>query len=150
MQNRKEEAIIQFDNGFNCAQSVLLSFSDELNLEKDIALKLSCGFGGGMGRKQNVCGAISGGILVIGAKYGKSSSGNDKDEEITFNKTRELIDSFVQIHGTHRCIELLQNCDLSTEEGQKKREELNLRNKVCKKCISTVVNKLETLIPEMN
>ncbi len=146
IRNRKEEAIIRFDSGFNCAQSVLLSFSNELNLDKELALKLSCGFGGGMGRKQSVCGAISGGILVFGAKYGKSFSGNDKDEETTFIKTRELIDAFVQIHGTHLCIELLENCDLSTEEGQKKLNELDLRNKVCKECISTVVESLEEII----
>lgn len=146
MSNRKEEALYQFDNGFNCAQSVLHSFSDELNLDKDMVLKLSSGFGGGMGKKQEVCGAVSGGIFVIGAKYGKSIPGNDADEEITYNKTRELIDSFDQVHGNHMCIELLENCDLSTEEGQQRRNELDLRNKVCKQCISTVVDTLEKLI----
>jgi len=62
---KTEAATSKFLEGFNCAQSVLFSFCDDLQLDKNSALKLSCGFGGGMGRKEEVCGAVSGGIMAI-------------------------------------------------------------------------------------
>jgi hypothetical protein len=49
--DRAEQAVLKFAEGYNCAQSVLFSFCDDLNLDKDKALKIACGFGAGMGRK---------------------------------------------------------------------------------------------------
>ncbi|HPP50955.1 MAG TPA: C-GCAxxG-C-C family protein, partial [Spirochaetota bacterium] len=63
---RSQVAIAKFTKDYNCAQSVLFSFCDYLNCDKDVALKISCGFGAGMGRKEEVCGAVTGGIMVIG------------------------------------------------------------------------------------
>lgn len=146
MNERIENAFNLFDNGFNCAQSVLVSFCDELNLDKETVLKLSSGFGAGMGRKQEVCGALSGGILAIGAKYGNGSSGTKENIEIIYSKTRELIDSFTEVNGSHLCRELLDGCDLTTEAGQKEFKDLDLKNKVCKRCISTVVSELENIL----
>ncbi len=146
MKNHTEIAISQFDNGFNCAQSVLYSFCDDLNIDKDTALKISCGFGGGMGRNGEVCGAVTGGIIAIGAKYGKNSFGNKEDTEITFSKTRELMNTFTKTHGTYICRKLINECDLTTEDGQKNYKELDLKNKVCKKCITSAVEYLEKII----
>ena len=64
MKTRSELALKKFLSGYNCAQAVLFSFCDDLGFEQNTALKLACGFGAGMGRKQAVCGAISGGILA--------------------------------------------------------------------------------------
>ena len=57
MSVRSEIAIAKFTQGFNCAQSIIYAFSDDLGIDKDTALKIACGFGAGMGRKQEVCGA---------------------------------------------------------------------------------------------
>lgn len=146
MKNRSETAVAQFDNGFNCAQSVVTSFSKDLGINKEMALKLSCGFGGGMGRKEEVCGAVTGGIIIIGAKYGKDSQGDKEKIEITYSKTRELMDFFAKRHGTYFCRKLIKECDLTTEEGQNKFKELDIKNKVCKQCVLTVVEKLEEII----
>ena len=54
---KSEQAISKFMEGYNCAQSVFFSFCDDLKIEKDKALKMACGFGAGMGRKEEVCGA---------------------------------------------------------------------------------------------
>ena len=78
-------AINYFRNGFNCAQSVLASYKDKININEDDLLKISCAFGAGMGRMQETCGAVSGAYMVLGLKYGKYK----KDD----NETREkLID----------------------------------------------------------
>lgn len=65
-----DQAYNNFMKGYNCAQSVALAFSDEMNLTPEQALTMSAGFGGGVGRLREVCGAFSGIVLVLGALYG--------------------------------------------------------------------------------
>lgn len=146
MKTREETAVSLFDNGLNCAQSVLSSFCEVLNLDRETALKISSGFGGGMGRKEEVCGAVTGGIMVIGSKYGGISPGDKENMETAYSKTRELMDHFTSVHTTYICRELINECDLTTREGQKAFREQDLKNRVCKKCITTVINKLEEIL----
>lgn len=143
---RSEQAVAKFVSGFNCAQSVLFSFCDDLGLDKDNALKLACGFGAGMGRKEEVCGAVTGGIMVIGAKYGRGENDERKATEVTYAKIRELMDKFAQKHGTYICRQLLNGCELTSEEGQKTYLANDYFNQVCKPCVTSVVEILEVLI----
>ena len=150
MNYRIETALSCFYNGFNCAQSVFSSFHDELNIDMDFALKLSCGFGGGMGRKQEVCGAVTGGLLVIGANYGQDTLGDKENTEDTYLKTRILMDTVREAHGTYICRELVKDCDFLTEEGQKKFQDLDLKKNVCSECIKTVIETVEEIIKIKN
>ena len=143
---RGERAVSKFAEGYNCAQAVLFSFCDDLGLDKDKALKMACGFGAGMGRKEEVCGAVTGGIMVIGAKYGRGENEDRKVTDNTYKKIRELMDKFSEKHGTYICRQLLNNCELTTEEGQKIFKENDYLNKVCKPCVRSVVEILENII----
>lgn len=143
---RSERAAAKFAEGYNCAQSVLYAFCDDLGLDKDKALKLACGFGAGMGRKGEVCGAVSGGILVLGAKYGR---GENEKKETTYNsyeKIRELMDQFSRRHGSYICRQLLNGCALTMEEGQAAYKANEYFNKVCMPCVKSVVEILENII----
>jgi len=144
--DRVEQAVLKFAEGYNCAQAVLFSFCDDLGLDKDKALKIACGFGAGMGRKEEVCGAVSGGIMVIGAKYGRGENEGRKVTDNTYIKIRELMNQFAQRHGTYICRELLNGCELTTEEGQKAFKDNDYFNKVCKPCVKSVVEILERII----
>ena len=78
---RSEKALSYFNNSFNCAQSVITSFSPELGLSEDDCLKVSCAFGAGMGKQQHTCGAVSGALMVLGLKFGKALNDNEQKKE---------------------------------------------------------------------
>ncbi len=117
---RSEVAVEKFKSGYCCSQSVLYSFADRVGLEPDLALKIADGFGAGMGRKQKVCGAISGAVLVLGLLYGRGEDDPLDKHEHTYEKVKDLIERFETQHGTVICRELLKGCDLLTPEGQAK------------------------------
>ncbi len=92
MENKVEAATRKSSEGFNSAQYVFFSFCDGLQFDKDTALRLACGFGAGMGRKEEVCGAVSGGIMAIGAEFGRGEKGDPTTTETTCRKTQEFMD----------------------------------------------------------
>lgn len=145
LKTKAEIAVEKFLEGYNCAQSVLYAFCDDVQIEKDFALKIASGFGGGMGLKEEVCGAVTGGIIVIGAKYGRGESEERAATLTAYTKTRELIDRFADQHGTFVCRELTGGCDFTTAEGRKEFKEKGLFNRICKACVEDVVNILEII-----
>ena len=146
MKTRSEIAVEKFLAGYNCAQAVLYSFSDELGFDKNTALRLATGFGAGMARKQNTCGAVTGGIIAIGLKHGR---GEDQDRALTdetYRKVRELLWQFEATYGTSLCRTLLNGCDLNTPEGQQYFKQNDLLNRTCKPCVQSVVEMLEDIL----
>lgn len=144
---KKAEVAVQkfLNEGYNCAQSVSYAFCEDLNINKEPVLKLTCGFGAGMGRKEEVCGAVSGGILVLGLKYGRGENQDRSFTEQTYLKTCELMNKFAEKHGTYICRQLLAGCELTTPEGQNEFKEKDFLNKVCKHCVSSVVEIIEEI-----
>ena len=63
-----------FLKGYNCAQAVAVAFCDVTGLEESFAAKMASSFGGGMGRMREVCGAVSGMLMVAGLLYGYDSN----------------------------------------------------------------------------
>ncbi len=125
---------------------MLYAFREESGLGVETALKIGCGLGAGMGRKEEVCGAVTGGILIIGLKYGRGENDDSTAMEKTYAKTRELMHRFSEKHGTFICRQLLNGLELTTEEGQKFFKENELRKKTCKPCVETVVEILEGIL----
>jgi len=149
MTDKVDAAVGKFMSGYNCAQAVLFAYCDELHLDKNAALKLACGFGAGMGRKEEVCGAVTGGIVVLGAMYGRGENDDRAATETTYARTRELLERFQFRHGTYICRELLDGCDLTTKEGQSYFKQNDLVNRTCKECVGSVVQILaEMQAPE--
>lgn len=142
---RSQVAIDMFLKGYNCAQSVLYAFREETGLSEDISLKLSCGLGAGMGRKGEVCGAVTGGILVLGMRYGRGIYDGRSARDAAYAKTRELMSLFASAHGSCICRQLLNGCDLTTEEGQRFFKENEYLDKICKNCVQSVVGILEQI-----
>ena len=140
--NKTEIALSKFEE-YHCAQSVVYAFADDVNIDKNTLLTLSTGFGAGFGRKQEVCGAVSGAVMILGAKYGRKDNEPKDKTEKTYSEVRKFIDEFTKEKGTIRCSELLPGCDLQTEEGQKLFKEKNLKREVCNKCVELACNILQ-------
>jgi len=140
MDKKSDTAVDKFFHGFNCAQAIVYAFSDDLAIDKNTALKIATGLGAGMGRKQEVCGAVSGGIMVIGLKYGRGENDERKVMDAAYVRVRELMDRFVEKHGTFICRELVGNCKLTTDEGQKLYRENALLHTVCGPCVRTLAD----------
>jgi C_GCAxxG_C_C family probable redox protein len=135
---KSEVAVEKFLSGFNCAQSILYAFGPELGLDAETALKVATGLGGGMGGRGEVCGAVTGGILALGLKYGRGEQAEKSATREAYQKTGELMAAFERVHGSCLCRTLLAGCDLRTAEGMKRFREQDLHHKVCAECVRTV------------
>lgn len=96
-----------FLKGYNCTQSVVLAFSDELDIDEEVLLRLASSFGGGMGRLREVCGAVSGMFIVAGLKYGYSLPKDIEGKTEHYKRIQELAASFREKNGSIVCRELL-------------------------------------------
>ncbi|UCC19433.1 MAG: C_GCAxxG_C_C family protein [Promethearchaeota archaeon] len=139
--SKVEEAISRFKEDFNCAQSVLSTFSPQFGLDRDLALKIATGFGGGMARLGNTCGAVTGAFMVIGLRYGMGINNYNGAKENTYELIREFSNRFQSINGSLICRELL-GCDINTPEGSEYFRQNDLFEK---KCIQYVKNAVEIL-----
>jgi C_GCAxxG_C_C family probable redox protein len=143
--SKKDDAIMCFKNGFNCSQSVFSTFAEDLGLEKEKALKIGCGFGAGMARMGETCGAVTGAFMAIGLKYGKVAMEDNDAREKTYAKMHEFVDEFEAKNKTIICKQLI-GCDLGTVEGQKFANENNIFTTVCKNVIIDSTEILEKIL----
>ncbi len=104
-----------FENGFNCAQSVLLAFCEETGLTPEQAAKIASTFGGGMGRMREVCGAVSAMFMIEGLIEGYSDPKAKEEKSAVYANVRDLADRFREKNHSIICRELL--IDVETTAG---------------------------------
>lgn len=95
--------------GYNCAQSLAVAFCDVTGLEPDFAARLASSFGGGMGRLREVCGAVSGMLMVAGLLYGYAVPGDDDIKGAHYALVQSLAGEFRREVGSIVCREILDN-----------------------------------------
>ena len=96
-----------FEKGYNCAQAVFGAFAEDLGIDFNFAVKLSSGFGGGMGRLREVCGAVSGMFLVLNMKYGYDDPKANEEKKTLYKDIQALAEDFKKENGSIVCRELL-------------------------------------------
>ncbi len=104
---KAEDAVALFRQGFTCSQAVLLGFAQDFGLDRDVALRISQGFGAGIARTDGICGALSGAIMVIGLRYGRIRADDAAAKEKTYAVVREFLQEFKTCHGSVACTDLL-------------------------------------------
>lgn len=106
---RRERAESLFASGCNCAQSVALTFADLLpeEISEDTLARLASPFGGGIGRLREVCGAVSGMMMIVGFLYGIEAGESGEPKKELYAKVQTLAKEFEALHGSIICRELL-------------------------------------------
>jgi C_GCAxxG_C_C family probable redox protein len=103
---KSDVAVSSFKAGLSCSQAVLASFAEELGMEKETAYRISCGFGAGIARSGNICGAVSGALMVIGMKHGKATKDDNAAREKTYALVQEFLKEYTALHGPVMCPDL--------------------------------------------
>ena len=105
---RSEKAAEFFLSGNNCAQSVAMAFAKELGMEEKAAAKIASGFGGGFGRQREVCGAVSGMVMVASYLYGYDAP-DQAQQAACYQMVQSLCKQFEAQTGSIICREILKN-----------------------------------------
>ena len=142
--NHKEKAMKIWDDKFNCSQSVLGAFAEELGMPEEQAMRVALCFSAGA-RKGEVCGAVSGAIMVLGLKYSQMGDDEAENKAIAYEKTNKFMERFKSENGSYICKDIL-GCDISTDEGRAYAKENNSFEKICPRMVKSAVNILESII----
>lgn len=103
----EEKALRYFTDGANCAQAVVLAYADELGMDEKTAARLASSFGGGIGRLREVCGAVSGMMMVYGLLKGYDDLKDPGAKKTHYANVQALAAKFREENGSIICRELL-------------------------------------------
>ena len=104
MIDHKTLAVEYFNTGYNCAQAVMAAFSDVTGLSKDFSARIASPYGGGMGRMREVCGAVSGMLMVTGLLYGYEDPEDTEGKRELYKLEQLLAGRFKEVTGRRCCL----------------------------------------------
>ena len=145
---RKEMAMENFLKGYNCTQSVVLSFADMIDLDEKTLMKVSCSFGGGMGRLREVCGAVSGMFIVAGLLFGYDGPETGSIKAEHYARIQELAKRFEEKNKSIVCRELLGLTEKRDAPVPSERTPEFYKKRPCKELIGCAAEILEEYIEE--
>jgi C_GCAxxG_C_C family probable redox protein len=145
MKTRVNNAEACFIKGFNCCQAVLSTYGVDYGIEREKALKLASGFGAGIAYMGDICGAVSGAIMVLGLKYGRSRVEDEKSKEKTYELIQEFIKEFKARNGSIKCNDLL-GVNVGTIAGLKKARDEGKFNSICPAMVRDSASIVERLL----
>jgi C_GCAxxG_C_C family probable redox protein len=136
------DAVECSNKGYNCSQALFSTYCEQFGLEIESALKISCGFGAGMGRLGETGGAVSGAYLLIGLKYGKVLQDDNSAKEKTYALVQEFAKKFEDRNKTTNCKELL-GVDLLTGDKNLASERVQI---ICPKMVKDAAEIIEEIL----
>jgi len=133
------------EQGFLCSESVLLALCKSLNVSSELVPRIATGFGAGIGRSGEVCGALSGGVMGLGLRFGRSTVDDVQDERRPYWFAQELVAQFKANFGHVRCRDLL-GLDLSRAEDVRTYREQKMWDTRCRELIATTTGLAHDLL----
>ena len=140
MSKYSDRAVELFMEGKNCSQAVFVAFATDLGLTEEMALSISIGLGGGVGRMREVCGAVSGSAMVVGLKYPELS----KVE--VYEKVRFIADEFKKTNPSIVCKELLGLSKPETSSAPEARTQEYYQKRPCVKIVEDAALATEKIL----
>ena len=142
----EEKALEYYANNFNCSQGVFSTYAIEQGMDEKLALRIATNFGGGA-RKGEMCGAVSGALMVLGLLYGHSESSDSETKSKAYSMAEEYMNRFIARNGSVVCRELL-GYDLSKPDEREKIMDKDLFRTFCPEMIRSAVRILDELLEE--
>ncbi|HHU84590.1 MAG TPA: C_GCAxxG_C_C family protein [Clostridiales bacterium] len=145
--NYQEKSRELFRQGYNCSQAVFGAFADKMNIDKDIAFKISGPLGGGLARRREMCGAVIGMLMVYGFFHGNAIAENQEEKARVYNESRALIREFERIWGTCYCNKLMgveEDLDSVVTVGARTFE--YYASRPCEKCVMSAAKIVEEMV----
>ncbi len=132
----------RFIEGYRCSEAILTSYCEKFGLDKNLAMKIGCAFGGGLGSNGDVCGAITGSIIILGLKHGRTNK-NDSDTRLKTDKqVQTFLKRFKSKHRHIRCNDLI-GFDRSTPKGHDIAAATGVFKRLCPKLVQDAAEILE-------
>lgn len=131
MGNKADRAKALFLEGYNCAQAVFGAFCEDFGVSFDLGVKLSSGFGGGVSRRREVCGAVSGAVMVLSMVHGYTDSQADVEKKKLYEEVRGVLKNFEEETGSIVCRELLGLEEKASDPVPEKRTEKYYAKRPC-------------------
>ena len=144
--NHVERAVDLFVEGYNCAQAVAAAFGDLTSLDEKTAAKMASCFGGGMGRMREVCGAVSGMLLVAGVLYGYDDPKATKEKRELYAQVQAMAGQFREELGSIVCRDLLKNPP--SDPNPTPRTEQFYKDRPCARMVATAARIMDEFIAE--
>jgi C_GCAxxG_C_C family probable redox protein len=127
----------------NCSQAVLTAYGPSLGVDPSICMSAAACFGAGMGRLGKTCGALTGGLIVLGLRHGKEMQDDpQRGRDTVYARVQKLVSQFEAKHGSSEC-RALTNCDMTTPEGRSSFSERGLHQGLCTELVVSVVEMLK-------
>jgi C_GCAxxG_C_C family probable redox protein len=141
MSERVSEALERFTR-CNCSQAVLAAYGPKLGLSETDCLRVAACFGAGMGRLGKTCGALTGGLMVVGLRHGQEMIDDpQRGRDALYAKVQALTERFEAAHGSSEC-RALTGCDLTAVEGRTAFAERGLHHSLCDQLVAFMVEEL--------
>ncbi|NOU18887.1 MAG: C_GCAxxG_C_C family protein [Bacteroidales bacterium] len=137
-----ELALKLHDEGNSCAQAILGAYCSKVNLDITTALKIGAGLGGGIGRRQYVCGAINAGAIILGLRYSNGILGDVESKENTSKIVGEFVLECERTLGGSQCKDLLK-IDLSNPVERIAAKDSGLFERICNNAVEQTAIILE-------
>ena len=137
-----------FLEGYNCAQATLAAFSDITGIDEAKAIKLTSGFGAGMGALRDTCGAVTGMFMAADMLYGYESPTDKESKAAHYELIRELAAKFKEENGSIMCRDLLANCPKAQQPMDRTDEYYAVRP--CVRLVMDAAAILDKVIEERN
>ncbi|MBN1776992.1 MAG: C_GCAxxG_C_C family protein [Clostridiales bacterium] len=135
MTEKQQTAHGYFYGGYNCAQSVFASFYEEMGLDEATALKVTAALGGGVGGLREICGAVNGAAMAIGALRGGFQPGEQEKKEQLYAAVQSMAEAFTKEFTTVNCGKLLEINEIEAKPSPAVRDEKYYEERPCGKYV---------------
>ncbi|KAF5085783.1 putative redox-active protein [anaerobic digester metagenome] len=142
---RQNKAIELFRSGLSCAQAILMAYGPDLDLPESVASRLGSGLGGGIGRSQEVCGAINAAAMMLSMKYGNSQPDDLESKDRAAERVSQFMKQAAAEFGGVTCMRIV-GFNMFTPEGKQKAARLDVHKMICEHIVTRVAAILDEQI----